>query len=237
MKKIFISWDNDITESEADAIICGVNQMSVICRERKFVVYGANSWSSGSYSSGQWYVDHAQRTVTGQVDGDSLVDLLQSEPWQVTEPHIDVFFTSEDLTARDRGRYLNYCFGLADVVAGISVQSVARFRHLSVHERKLCIERVFRHEIGHLLGMASSGRANTEENLGSHCLNLGCTMRQGLNINQWLRHSLEENRYCSKFCPQCLTELHRNEAREKALASVVNVRYRLNRTRVSAIGV
>ncbi|MBR2839818.1 hypothetical protein IKE82_00590 [Candidatus Saccharibacteria bacterium] len=205
MKKVFVCWDSKVTAAEVEAIANGVRQMSTLCYDREFVVYGGESWSDGEYSSGRWYVDHARKTDDGKLDASSLIELYKARPLLEDDPYVGIYFTVEEMVSADGSE----CFDLNDVQAGVAVQSVARFRQLSAYEEKLCLERVFRHELGHLLNMAAHGRHN------GHCAKAGCTMRTGKDVGEWIKFALEENRFSSKFCPQCLTDLRRYESRLK----------------------
>ena len=74
-------------------------------------------------------------------------------------------------------------------------------------DRMMAIRMVVQHELGHVFGMAADeNRSNTEDNLGIHCTNPGCVMRQGLSVGEWLRHARESYGAGMIYCPQCLAD-------------------------------
>jgi predicted Zn-dependent protease len=122
------------------------------------------------------------------------------------------------LTAKVGNNYLNFAFGATDPSEFVSVQSITRLM-AEVPEgplRNEMIRRVLRHEVGHMLGLPSSGRGNTEENLGPHCTNM-CTMRQGLSAPEWAQHTIEEFNNGVHFCEGCQNDLAETRQRYRPL--------------------
>jgi len=149
-----------------------------------------------------------------QLNADHLLGLVSNEPWQKAEPRIDIVITSQDLTAFDCDDWHNFVFGEAD--GRVTVQSVARFHQLSDTDRYLAIEAVIHHELGHIYGLAAdASRSNTEYNLGPHCTNYGCFMRQGLSLEEWVIHARDAYRLDRIYCPQCLAEARKKHFRER----------------------
>ncbi len=208
MLPINVMYDSGIDEFEETAIINGLGELDALFPGMNIRVYGASAWCEGEYSSADWYVRNTRivpRIDRAQLDAGDLIDLIAGEPWQEAEPHIDVMFTSYDLAAVDGGQYLNFVFGMAD--GRITVQSVARYRGLPDFDCYLAIKAVVQHELGHIFGMASDlGRTNTEYNLGPHCTNSGCIMRQGLSVPEWVQHARESHEMGRIYCPQCLAD-------------------------------
>lgn len=213
-----VCWSSKLSDFEVQAIRGACNQVCELFPELTFTIYGSNPWSEGEYSSADWYVDQAKEYVTRwitasgeiierrQLDADSIVDRLEEEPWQQSDPHIDIMMVSEDLMAFDQGYPLAFVFGLAD--GRVTVQSVARYRGLHPHDRYLAIQAVVWHELGHILGMAGDlGRSHTEYNLGPHCTNYCCVMRQGLSVEEWVQHARQTTSRI--YCPQCLADARR----------------------------
>lgn len=212
---IYVSYDSGITELEQMAILSGLHEALVYLGYPSEVkVFGAEPWSKGDYSSADWYVlktrsVHQSQIGHSQLDADHLVDLLASEPWQEADPHIDVMFVSQDLTARDEGKYLNFVFGIAS--GRITVQSVARFREIpNDFDRVLAIKAVVQHELGHIFGMAANPcRNHTEYVLGQHCTNPGCIMQQALSVTGWVQHAYDALQMGRVYCPECLEDARR----------------------------
>ena len=215
MLPIFVMYDSGVDTLEERAILDGL--MATKCyshMRREIRLINSEAWSNEDCSPADWYVDRARKIYRNkigytQLDADHLLDLLANEPWQKTEPHIDVLFVSQDLTARDGEDWLNFVFGIAD--GRITVQSVARYREINdPFERAMAIKTVVQHELGHVFGMAADlNRSNTEYKLGPHCTNPGCVMRQGLSVSEWVRHARESYSAGMIYCPQCLADAER----------------------------
>ena len=214
MLPIYVMHDTGLTVLESTAVSSGI-QSALAClgqggHRRRVEDFGAKAWAKGEFSSADWYVSQAKhlRRSNGivQLDADDLIGLMANEPWQDAEPHIDVMFTSYDLTVMDDGRYLNFVFGLAD--GRFTVQSVARFRSIpDEFDRVLAIKAVVQHELGHIFGMASDlHRSNIEYSLGPHCTNRGCVMRQALNVPDWAQNARDSYQMGMIYCPQCLED-------------------------------
>jgi predicted Zn-dependent protease len=78
---------------------------------------------------------------------------------------------------------------------------------------------VYLHELGHMFGAAPRGRTNTEENLGSHCLNDYCVMQQKLTVPAFSEHDnkiasrIENDLLDSWFCEQCQDDITKKSRR------------------------
>ena len=209
MLPINVMYDSGLDEIEEAAVIAALQDISAMVPELTINCFGSSSWSMGSYSSADWYVRNTGmvRGIEGglQLNADHLIDLIAHEPWQVTNPHIDIMITSHDITAFDDKKQLRFVFGLAS--GRITVQSIARFRGCSDVNRFLAVETVIWHELGHILGMAADlNRSNTVESLGPHCTNQACVMQQGLSVSEWLEHAWDAYRAGRIYCPQCLAD-------------------------------
>ena len=204
MLPIFICYDTGLDMFEIKSIAEALKDIMRLFPERHVENFGSAAWSAGDYSSADWYVSHTRHVLRQgaimQLDARSMLGLLYSEPWQKTNPHIDLLFTSRDLTANG----LNFCFGMAS--GRVSVQSVFRYRGLCDTDRRLAIKAVVHHELGHILGCAKYGRIHTKMSLGSHCTNHGCIMRQGLCLSDWVQHARDAERAGWIYCPECLAE-------------------------------
>lgn len=204
---INVMFDSGVDRFEEKAIIEGLVGAVFYFPSLSLRLYGSKVWAKGDYGCADWYIGMARKMLRHghmQYDAGSLLELLRNEPWQ-SEPHIDVFFTSKDLTMEYGGEYLNFCFGVASGRA--TIQSVARFRGLPDADRKLAIEAVVRHELGHIFGLAADlRRPHTVDNLGAHCTNPGCIMRQALTVDEWVRNARESARMGMIYCPECMKD-------------------------------
>lgn len=175
MLPIRAMWDSGVNGLEAQAICAALEEQNKLFPGLDITIYGASAWCKGGYSSADWYINKTMRVSRPfgeQLNADHLLGLVNNEPWQKAEPHIDIVITSQDLTAFDCDDWHNFVFGEAD--GRVTVQSVARLRQLSDTDRYLAIEAVIHHELGHIYGLAAdASRSNTEYNLGPHCTNYG----------------------------------------------------------------
>ena len=206
MLPIYLMYDSGLDELERTSIHEGLLEFQHVFPTRVIVNFGSEPWSSGNYSSADWYIQHAE-IIRGyahrQINADSLLKLMYNEPYQQNDPHVDALFTSADLTSKELK--LNFCFGLTN--GRFTVQSVFRYRSLPKYDRKLAIKTVLQHELGHVFGMAwDPNRPNTEEKLGNHCTNRGCIMRQGMNTTEWVNLAREARKMGRLYCPQCLAD-------------------------------
>ena len=205
---INIMYDNNLDDIERSAIRDAAETLVRLGFNQKIRIFGSQKWSEGNYSSAEWYLDHAEkiRRPDGsiQINASSINDLMSGEPWQRSDPHIDIMITSRDLTARSGTGYLNFCFGAAR--GRFITSSIARYRNLFDGDRYLATKAVILHELGHVFNLAGIHRTNTEENLGPHCTNPKCIMRQGLNVPIWVNHARESAATNQWYCPQCLED-------------------------------
>ncbi|MBQ8482351.1 MAG: hypothetical protein IJ532_07455 [Alphaproteobacteria bacterium] len=136
------------------------------------------------YESVDWYIANAKLKAMeqnrwqtrGQISIDQLYTDLSSDPYCKKIPQWSVLVTKHDLYADG----LNFCLGVSKENA-FSIVSTARFI-----DRNNCLDvegfkTVVMHEFGHLIGLTHEGRANTSEQLGSHCTNDGCIMQQRMD--------------------------------------------------------
>jgi predicted Zn-dependent protease len=166
--------------------------------------FGAWEQNGEQYGGVEWYLDTARRMGSrqNQIHAGKLLTLMWNEPYQVSEPHYDVFIVNEDLY--DDG--CNYVIGCAIHNFG-TVISVNRFLGLEAKLRRECVRTEALHEIGHVFGLIPEARtANVEMSLGKHCTNT-CTMRQGLSVpRDWIQITKERLEH-GTFCPQCFNDL------------------------------
>lgn len=67
---------------------------------------------------------------------------------------------------------------------------------------------IFAHELGHMYGAAKRGRSNTEENIGSHCINDLCVMQQRLTVKESLDYVNQRHKANAQtYCFQCQDDL------------------------------
>ena len=203
MLPIYVSYDSGVDRVEIDAIDEAIEEVKSLFPRRRIIDYQSATWRAGDFSSANWYIKEAKKRDKSYVPGSPinafwLLNLVSQEPFQKVNEHIDVLFTSEDLTAPEQ----SICHGLGS--DRYTVQSVYRYRNLPVEDRRLMIKYTFYHEIGHVLGCARNlNRSNTEDRYGHHCTRYGCVMRQGLTPGARLQIAKEASKMGRIFCPQC----------------------------------
>lgn len=222
---IYVMWTSDVTEEEGRAGLEGVKDvLRASGQKREIINFGSSSWGNGDFSSADWYLEEAVRRgeVRRSLDlGEQLTTggigrLFHEEPWQES-PHWEVFIINHDLTSGESDN--NFVFGETDTRFASSVQSVSRLRRLPRELKLEIIRRLLRHEVGHMFGLPSYGRRNTVDNessLGNHCTNV-CSVRQGLNIDAWIKQFRQEEKLGVQFCGDCLRDLAKSKDRFKPL--------------------
>jgi len=219
---LYVMWSSDVPQPEAQAALHGViDAVNASGQRREIVALGSRRWSEGAFSSADWYVQEAarrQREVRNlghgrQINVNNLTHQLYEEPWQ-ENPHWEVAIVNTDLYADGT----NFVFGVTQPDFAASVQSVRRLiDSVPAGElRAAMVRRLLRHEVGHMFGLPSWNRRNTEEKLGTHCTNV-CTMRQGMSIPEWAQLTQQETRNNVHFCGDCHNDLARVRDRFKPL--------------------
>ena len=213
MLPIYVMHDSGLDEFEVNVIKSGLAELKETLPERQIYNYGAETWCEGAYSSADWYISKGKSVMRpdhpAQLDARSVLLLTMREPWQIAEKHIDIIFTSQDLTTKYEDGYLNFCFGLT--MGRYTIQSVARFRDLPLRDRCLVIKSLMWHELGHVLGAAGNLlRDNTVDKLGSHCINYGCVMQQGMTVQEMVQNARQAERRGRIYCPDCMADIRKS---------------------------
>ena len=203
-KPIYVCWDSGLDDVEVAAVKIAITEIKQLYLKSQIYDYGSNKWSVGDYSSADWYIEKATKRGK-QYSAMSILQMLNAEPWQKDNRHIDIFITSKDLYAEG----CSYVFGQAVFEWGVAVQSTYRFKSAGLDDksRTACIRRLVLHELGHLLGIAKPGRQFTVESLGSHCSNIPCVMHQGMSVREWESLSIMELDKHQTYCQDCMSEL------------------------------
>ncbi len=204
MFPIYICWDSSVRPVEQKAIMAGMRETEAMfgC---EVICYGTDTWQFGRYKSADLMMYFAPHNRKRQANATNILSMMADAMSAWVEPGAMVLFTGQDLYINGA----NWCFGAARMNARVTVQSVARYRHLDKATLSACIRRTLRHELGHIFACARDlNRGHTEMNLGEHCTNPRCSMRQTLNLAELLKAVREEDaRNC--FCAQCLADLNR----------------------------
>lgn len=217
-----VMWSSDVPPAEARAALEGiVDAVQASGQQRTVAVYGAHRWSDGGYSSADWYVEEAKRRQSvirnlgygPQVHTGHLFEQFHEEPWQAS-PHWEVAIVNADLY----DNRTNFVYGATKPDFAASIQSIRRLREVVQDDvlRAHMVRRLLRHEVGHMFGLPGDGRPNTAYKLGTHCTNI-CTMRQGMNMQEWVQLTLEEVAAGVQFCGDCMDSFARVRGHYKPL--------------------
>jgi predicted Zn-dependent protease len=192
---------------------------------KNFGVWRNHNWLSNNtlldYQSVDWYIGYALDKSRNQLHCGKLMEALVTEPWQEAEPHLDVLVLKSDLY--DTGKNaVSWCFGYG-IEGYMAISSVNRFQKWLPNDLALqveCFKTIVMHEVGHMLGLPNSNRRDIEDNLGWHCINNNCIMRQGLNIQAWIRITEDRLRSDTPLCPHCQQDLRNYVASQNKKAVV-----------------
>ncbi len=111
-----------------------------------------------------------------------------------------IIFTNRDILSNTNG----ILYGAAD--SKLTLISFKRF----VNKKEIIKTLIF-HEVGHILGLPSMrrGEENLAKIIGWHCINPGCSMKQGMNIPEWQENTksrLQQGAF--PYCKECMEDLH-----------------------------
>ncbi|MDO5387288.1 MAG: hypothetical protein Q4F75_08500 [Pseudomonadota bacterium] len=184
--------------------------------ENKYFTQNSKTYLA-PYESIDWYIRSAEEQgkrdgrfyERGQISIDSLYDNLSSDPYAKKIPQLSVLITKRDLYGtQSDGRLLNYCLGVSREDC-FSIISTARFIDRNNLLDQEGFKTVVMHEFGHVLGLTRSGRGNTHEALGPHCLDDCCIMQQRLDgdFTEITRRRLIFKQHgLPPICPDCIKE-------------------------------
>jgi len=227
MLPIYISYDSEITREEETVILASISEALVHLKHRGSTkILGSDPWLDGDYPSVDWYKLKTTTIYQGEVghsqlDAGRFLYLVVNTQWPTLEPHIDLIFMSQDLTARDKDGWLNFVFGVADKHA--SVQSIARLRDIpDKHDRMMAIKALTQHSLGYMLG-AKSADASLDPHMAAfynpgNCHNFGCMMQNGSSPAGWVEIACEAHQSGTIYCSECLRKIARYEQKDEKRA-------------------
>lgn len=226
-KHISVTWSEGVTDDEAKVLIGTLEStlkwlamrhpMALLEPPLQVQLFGP--WvipalaPDKPYWGAQWYIDTSYDTELQQVIAPVFLELVLQEPWQVTEPHLDLALIDQDLTDLPRQVAPMYPerYTLASSLPGAAtVLSVHRLRAVADPQwEELALARLVRHSLGHILEAPHLGRTERVQRLGNemHCTNV-CVMRDAPTIDDLLDMALEEAEVGWPFCPLCTRDLH-----------------------------
>ncbi len=209
-----------VSQEDYNAVLYGLEK--IIKETQKTLVIkslGSSLWikGGGDFSSPDWYQSKSLTNINKgyglQVSGNSIFELLLSEPWQKGNPHFDFFICDMDMTtyADDKGN--NFIFGLGGYpVNVISVKRInAWTEDPGLRYKALAI--LAAHEFAHDLNLVKRDGTNrgTGDYLRHHCLGKqGTCLMEQINLHDCKNLELQgEILFPIKnwLCPDCSEEL------------------------------
>lgn len=150
-----------------------------------------------------WYVSEGLRQnlseVHGFINGDYLLGLLETGPWQKKQAHLFFFLTRDYIHSLDK---TDSVVGLGKFAAGalLSVASYPRFDDLAL--ANIMIDSA--HEWGHVCGLLPADRP-LERRSGLHCNSDPCAMQKSNRAEDVMSAAFREK----PFCAECVRDLRR----------------------------
>lgn len=226
LKSISIAWSEGVADHESATLLATVQRtlLSLYLRLPSALeappieVRAFGNWvipalaPDSPYWGVQWYVGSAYDAVLEQVIAPTFLELVRTEPWQTSDPHLDIALLDQDLTdfpaplahlRRDR-----YTVGTS-LPGTAAVLSVGRIRRLGTSaSQRTALARLVRHALGHVLGVPSFARpAHTvRHGLELHCANR-CVMRGASSVDELVALAVDEAELGWPFCSECSQEL------------------------------
>ena len=215
MKPVYLMFESGISPVQQSLVLQGLREILKLAnthesvKVKNFGIWRNTNWLSGKtlepYQSVDWYCNQAFDQKRNQLNGDQIANALASEPWQRMELHHDIVITKRDLYFEGT----NWAFGCA--TRGLmAIASVHRFEQFIAKDKILqnqCFKTIAMHEIGHMFGLVNPKRKDIEENLGGHCVNSKCIMRQGLSLQPWIGFTHDRLSSMNPICPSCQHDL------------------------------
>ena len=211
IKPVYIMHQDGILDREKQAVIDGIKELLKIAKVdltiSDLAVWKERNYKNpdGSlkpYCSIDWYMEEGKKASKkpSRLNAEGILPHLRK--WSKEKGCYTVFILQEDIY-EPRAEFV---IGYSNYPTAII--SVFRFRKLEENQKYECIKTLAMHEVGHMFGLPSDKRKeNVEENLGGHCTNNKCVMRQGLVVpHDWIKMTHDRIEY-GPLCNQCINEL------------------------------
>lgn len=214
-KQIYVWWDRNF-DNKREFIEAGIRALfellklgEDISNEFEIRIFGNFRVGHEDFENADWYFEKSLDKKRNQVNASKLFNLCHIEPWQKSQPHIEVIFTSYDLYIDGT----NFIFGLTIPYFGI-VTSCHRIEKWCGKISPFAFFSITLHELGHLFSLPARIK-NVEYKLGCHCVYKDCVMGQ---VNVYGRPDICEaallilERYRNTknyFCKECTEDLIR----------------------------
>ena len=226
MKPVSIMWTQGVDTAEAQLVITAVRdflrQVYSVGHQaglaltpttiRPFGTWYIPSQPEGTpYWGTHWYIDNSFDPSRQQVVGTRFLELVREEPWQKSNPHLDVAVIDRDLVDKvPRAAETEVEFALGATVPELAtVLSVYRLRGLvRPEQRERALRRLVFHQFGEMIGLPSRSRRAGVEIIGDrrHCTNR-CVMRRSDTVEQLVLAAEQEQGDRIALCEQCQHDL------------------------------
>jgi len=162
------------------------------------------------FLSVDWYLANAWDQERQQVNGNTLMDTIVSEPWRredVIGDHYDIFVVDQDLYAHERPTSEDFIVGIARPAIGTVVST---YRLESLSDPFFLLKTVIMHEMCHVFGTPDRKREDVDRQAhGVHCTNR-CIMRFPARTPQDWERFTEDRFLVGPLCINCSEDLWRH---------------------------
>lgn len=155
LKQINVCCTSGVKKDEYGAVIYGLEKiLNEVGSELIIRSYGSKVYKDyGDYCSPDWYQNKAltkiERGYGQQVNAVVISDLLLTEPYQMPNPHYDLFITDKDLRLPEEEN--NFVFGIN--LLRTNVLSIRRLRGYKNSYAAIAV--LTAHEFGHNKGLVT----------------------------------------------------------------------------------
>jgi len=162
------------------------------------------------FLSVDWYLANAWDQERQQVNGNTLMDTIVSEPWRredVIGDHYDIFVVDQDLYAHERPTSEDFIVGIARPAIGTVVST---YRLESLSDPFFLLKTIIMHEMCHVFGTPDRKRDDVDRQAhGVHCTNR-CIMRFPAKTPQDWERFTEDRFLVGPLCINCSEDLWRH---------------------------
>jgi hypothetical protein len=170
MKPITILWSDGISETDAKESIGTMREFLRFLQDvaleqdiglSPIVLRPFGDWvlqgptGVSAYHSFRWYWESSLDQESGQVSAAMFIEIVRYEPWQQTEPHLDLVLLHsdlrDDLKEADGGYSSVFACSEPDLVSVISTHHLAQIADQEL--RNKCLRSLVRHNFGRLIGL------------------------------------------------------------------------------------
>ena len=212
--------DTQTFRPERMAVVDGIKELIERCRPAQPITvndYGCwrhPLWRDQEnklqpFLSVDWYLDTAWDEHRHQVNANTMMDAIASEPWRredVIGDHYDIFVVDQDLYALERPTDEDFIVGIARQSVGTVVST---FRLEALSDPFFVLKTIMMHEMCHVFGTPDPRRDDVDRSRGVHCTNR-CIMRYPAHTpSDWERFT-EDRFLVGPLCINCTDDLWRH---------------------------